>query len=760
VLTAAAALLAVMAAAGPAHAQRGGPPVSAEHVGTFTVAENLRPGDPADTETSAEIVEGTRDGRTLVYTDSPTERIGFVDVREVADPKPLGTIDAGGEPTSVARAGRYMLVSVDTSPSFSDPSGVLLVVDPAAREIVTRIALAGQPDAVAIAPDGRYAAIVIENERDEDVDDGLIPQPPAGTLQVLSLRGQPSRWGRSLRSVDLTGLAAVAPDDPEPEYVDINANNQAVVSLQENNHLAIVDLPEAEVVRDFSAGTADLLGVDATEEELGPQGNGVIRLDEQLLGKRREPDSVHWIDRDTFATANEGDYEDASGAEGGSRGFTLFNADGRVEFESGSSFEREVVRVGHYPEGRSENKGVEPEGLEVARFNDRTLLFVGAERANLVGIYDVTDGRPVLLQMIPTGIGPEGIRYLPRRELLAVSAEEDDPDGVRSLITLYGASGQPAAYPQIVSADEAPGRPVPWAALSGLAGDPTDPNRMWAVSDSFFAQAFLYEVDVSGRPAVIRRRIPVGVPDTDDQSRGELDLEGVAARPEGGFWLASEGRTNSGSSRPNLIVRVDEAGAVLGSVPLPDAVVAGATSSGLEGVAVTGTAAGDDEAVYVVVQREWADDPRGQVKIARYDVASGAWTFARYPLDAVESPSGGWVGLSELTLLPDRRTLAVVERDDRIGLQARVKRVYGIDLQAIRFRPFGEALDVAAKTLLRDVLADLDARSISIPDKLEGLGITADGRPFGVTDNDGVDDNYGETLFFTVDPAQPAPPRR
>lgn len=52
------------------------------------------------------------------------------------------------------------------------------------------------------------------------------------------------------------------------------------------------------------------------------------------------------------------------------------------------------------------------------------------------------------------------------------------------------------------------------------------------------------------------------------------------------------------------------------------------------------------------------------------------------------------------------------------------------------------------KTLLRDVLDDLDARSISLPDKLEGLGVTAGGELFLATDNDGVDENYGETLFF------------
>ena len=59
-------------------------------------------------------------------------------------------------------------------------------------------------------------------------------------------------------------------------------------------------------------------------------------------------------------------------------------------FEAGNSFEHEIVRAGHYPEARSENKGNEPEGLEVGRNGGRTYLFVASERANVVGVYDVS----------------------------------------------------------------------------------------------------------------------------------------------------------------------------------------------------------------------------------------------------------------------------------------------------------------------------------------------------------------------------------
>ena len=735
------------------------------HVGTFSVPANLPADQPESTVTSAEIIDSTPDGKWLVYTDSPSRRVGFIDISDPRNPKRGGAIDVDGEPTSVAVLGDWALVAVNTSEDpdgedgplngFDAPSGALLVIDIASRSELRRIALAGQPDSIAISPDQRFAAIVIENERDEDENDGLIPQLPAGSLQVIALSGSYEQW--SVETVELTGLAEIAPEDPEPEYVDINERNQAVVSLQENNHLVVVDLERAKVITHFSAGSVTLEKVDATDIKLGPNEAGLIELTETIT-RRREPDAVHWIDCDTFATANEGDYEDADGAEGGSRGFTLFNVSGEVEFDSGSGFEHALVRAGHYPESRSDAKGGEPEGLEVATLAGRKLLFVGSERANAVGVYDVTNGKPVFSQLLPTGIGPEGIRAIPSRGLLAVSAETDGADegfAIRSTVTLYELQNERPTYPMLVSKD-VDGTPIPWAAISGLSADAESGDTLWAVSDAYFAQGFLYRVDVSEEPARITKRIAVGNAD------GSLDLEGVAARAEGGFWLASEGQLPSEEEpeeeggepvvipgRANELLQIDRDGAIAKRVELPLALAEQATNSGFEGVAVSGSEQKGDEVVWVAFQREWNDDAKGFVKIGRYEVANETWSFARYPLDAVESPNGGWVGLSELTLQKDG-TLLVVERDNQIALDARIKRLYAIDPSAIEFAAYGGELPVLEKTLVRDVLEDLAARSISVPDKLEGVALTSRGRLYLATDNDGVDENYGETLFFSL----------
>ena len=84
----------------------------------------------------------------------------------------------GGEPTSITVRGEHALIAVNTSNGdFVNPDGKLVVVNIATRAVVHEIALGGQPDSIAISKDGKYVAVVIENERDEDAgdaaDDGL-----------------------------------------------------------------------------------------------------------------------------------------------------------------------------------------------------------------------------------------------------------------------------------------------------------------------------------------------------------------------------------------------------------------------------------------------------------------------------------------------------------------------------------------------------------------------------------------------------------
>ena len=741
-------------------------------IATFPVFENTS----IDTETVAEIVSATPDGNTLVYTDSANEAIGFVDITDAANPAADGMVAMPGEPTSVAVLGDYALAAVNTSTDFVNVSGDLVVVEISTRTIVRTIPLGGQPDAVAISPDGQYAAIAIENERDEDLGNGEPPQLPAGYVVIVDLVGAPAAW--TTRNVDLVGVPELFPTDPEPEFVDINAANYCVVTMQENNHIAIIRLSDGVVVEDFSAGYVDLVQIDTNE-------NDRIELNSFLPQVPREPDAVTWTSLDSFVTADEGDLY------GGSRGFTSFFVRGFPIYLPGRDVEHQVVRLGHYPEGRSENKGCEPEGAEFGDYGAQgRYLFIGSERASVVLVYELlgdswTDAAaPQYRQTLPTGLAPEGLLALPQRNLFVVASEDDSRDDkYRSSLSIYSLDGT-SNYPTIASAEAGVGTPTPWGALSGLATDHTEPGKVYAVHDSFYKGSRVYAIDTNSSPAVLSeacvlrddndalldalQHISWSFPDADDfdidaifnaDGTVNLDLEGVATAVNGGFWLVSEGAGNmtNGVSdpndrpfeSPNLLVGVDASGLIRRVAYLRPNIIGNQLRFGFEGVSTY------DGRIYVCFQRAWQDagDPSNMARIARYNDSTGVWSFAYYPLDAATSANGGWVGLSDITHLGGGK-FAVLERDNQAGPDAAVKRIYTFDEADVVWKAAAQVpnFDVLPKTLERDLLAsgDFDATGGMVPEKLEGLCVLPDGRVLIVNDNDGVDDNSGETQLLDL----------
>lgn len=721
-------------------------------------------------ETVSEIVAYSERFQQLVYTDAALGRLGFIDIADPADPKPLGTLDLGGDPTSVAVRRGYALVCINTSADFINTSGELLVVDIPTRTIVRSIPLGGQPDSIAISPDGRYAAVIIENERDEDLGDGAPPQLPAGFLRIVDLVGGPASW--TTRDVSLTGIAQLFPEDPEPEFVDINDANLAVVTLQENNHLAIVDLASGQVVQHFPAGTVDLTDVDTNENDL-------IEQTATLNGVPREPDSVTWTSPYTFATADEGDLN------GGSRGFTIFSIFGGTVYEAGNSVEHLTARVGHYPEDRSENKGNEPEAIEYARFGDTDYLFVGSERASVVAVYELAGNTPTVVQVLPTGKGPEGLLAIPSRDLLVAASENDDRgDKLRAQVSIFRRTGTPN-YPTLISGNRRnQDIPIAWGAQSGLVPNPSDANEVYSVHDSYYQKSRIYTIDVSTVPAVIERERTIldsngvllaaleGLKQTlptaasfvpanfvNDDSTVNLDLEGVAVDGDGNFWLASEGGGNlsGGVSNPsanpflspNLLVKVAPNGTILEAVLPPAEVTAQQFRFGYEGVAVVG------DQVYVCFQRRWSGlgDPADRVRIARFDTVQKTWAYAYYVIETPLSANGGWVGLSEISYAGNGE-FVVIERDDQGGPDAAIKHLNRFSIDGVTFRAHSETpnFDTVSKVLVSDLLASgaLKVTGGLVTEKLEGLAVLANGDLLLVNDNDGVDDNSGETQLLRL----------
>jgi len=689
-------------------------------IAAFPTYENMADGEDRTRESSAEIIDVTRDGMTLVYTDSPLGTIGMIDITNPRAPRPLGNISLNGEPTSVVVIGNTAYVGVNTSESYTQPSGRVAVVDLESQQITKTCPLDGQPDALAKSIDGSFISIAIENERDEDLNDGVIPQLPAGNLTMFDTpRGDIDC--NSMKVVDLTGLASIAGSDPEPEFVDINGAGETVVSLQENNAMVVVDY-KGEVISAFSAGSVNLANIDATDER------GALLFNERQIGVKREPDAVKWLDNAHFATANEGDYN------GGSRGWTIFHKSGEIVYESGVSFEHAVIEIGHYPDKRSDSKGVEPESILSATFGGTPMVFVGAERASVVGVYDVTEPTaPVLKQLLPSGIGPEGYVAIPNRNLLVSANEVDliEDGGVRSHVMLYEYQDAPAMYPTLTS--KGTSELIGWGAISGMVA--AEDGFIYAVNDSFYGyQPTIFKIDPSTTPARIVEAIRVTRAGRPAQ---KLDLEGITTDGNGGFYLASEGRT--GRLIPHAIYHVNGEGEIQKEIPFPAELMAVERRHASEGITRIG------DTLWIAIQREWNDDPKNHVKLVSYSIESGDWGVVHYPK---AEPQTGWVGLSEITVHGDY--VYIIERDNQIGANAKTKMVYRVPVRDLNPVALGQTPPVVSKEAVRDLIPDLAKYRGYIVDKVEGLAITESGEIFVSTDNDGVDDSSGETFFFSI----------
>lgn len=131
-------------------------------------------------------------------------------------------------------------------------------------------------------------------------------------------------------------------------------------------------------------------------------------------------------------TDNDGDWDEIYVF--GSRGFAIFNAANATKvFESGDQFEQitladpKISKIfnasnsDNDAQGRSDNKGPEPEAVTTGTIRDTVYAFIGLERIGGVMVYDVTNpASPVFVDYINTrdtnafggDNGPEDIKFL------------------------------------------------------------------------------------------------------------------------------------------------------------------------------------------------------------------------------------------------------------------------------------------------------------------------------------------------------------
>lgn len=145
----------------------------------------------------------------------------------------------------------------------------------------------------------------------------------------------------------------------------------------------------------------------------------------------------------------------------GGRSFSIWNAAGELVFDSGDDIEQ--ITADALPlnfntsnddnlfDGRSDNKGPEPEGVTIGKAYGRTYAFIGLERIGGVLVYEVTDPYDVkfvqyvnnrnfaaaISSTAALDLGPEGLHFI---------SEDDSPTGVPLLAVANEVSGTTTVY--------------------------------------------------------------------------------------------------------------------------------------------------------------------------------------------------------------------------------------------------------------------------------------------------------------------------
>jgi len=244
--------------------------------------------------------------------------------------------------------------------------------------------------------------------------------------------------------------------DFEPEYITVNKDGtKAYVTLQEANGMGVIDLVSNEAIEVIGLGLKDFSLADngfGSDNFIDPNDKDNIKEPRAVPVKGLyQPDAIAsymYRGQTYLVMANEGDTREDDGDKArvkdineldvaapedldrlnisttdstpgnlvtfGGRSFSIRDKAGNIVYDSGSLLDAEAIKRGIYDDGRSDDKGVEPEGVALIDIGGRTYAFIGLERTlkAAVAVFDITEPTsPGFVDMIVTDddISPEGM---------------------------------------------------------------------------------------------------------------------------------------------------------------------------------------------------------------------------------------------------------------------------------------------------------------------------------------------------------------
>ncbi|MBP3569667.1 MAG: choice-of-anchor I family protein [Lachnospiraceae bacterium] len=361
-----------------------------------------------------------------------------------------------GDMTSVAVNSEMGIAAVALQAEAYDQSGRVALLSTEGA-LIAVFEAGCQPDMVTFTPDG--SKILVANEGEPRMGFGEGVTDPAGSVTVIFLNAEHieessvmtlgfEKFDAEREALVADGILMVKDNLPsvdfEPEYI-ATTNETALIALQENNAIAVLDLVNLTFTGVYSLGFKDL---SLTENALDLVGDGVYEAKtyaDTVSAYMPDGIAVYETEGVTYLfTANEGDARewgsdateycnesketlistdgmeaakvrviDAEVTDGmpegkkvmyGGRSFSVYRVeeDGLTQmFDSGNDFER--LTAAYVPEyfncsnddneydSRSQKKGPEPESVVVGEVDGRTYAFVALERIGGIMVYDITN---------------------------------------------------------------------------------------------------------------------------------------------------------------------------------------------------------------------------------------------------------------------------------------------------------------------------------------------------------------------------------
>jgi hypothetical protein len=360
--------------------------------------------------------------------------------------------------------------------------GKVLFYDTRTREPadgVSEVPVGSLPDMLTFTHDGSKLLVANEATPNAVADTNYSAPDPSGSVSIIDMETRTVLATAGFGGVPIFGdnVRTSTGMDFEPEYIAVTKDGtKAYVTLQEANAVGVLDLGINAFTRILGLGAKNF---NLPGNEFDPNNNGTIAFVNATAKGLYMPDGVDtykWKGSTFMVLANEGDFREDNAdrttastlgfpspsvlaplrivrppdsSQGnvfaaGARSFSIRDADGEIVYDSGSLLDRAAAMLGIYDDGRSRDKGVEPEGVTLLQAQGRVYAFVGLERTlkAAVAVFDVTSPYDVrFLDMIVTDgdLSPEGLAAYHYRGnfYLAIANEVAAPGQATSHTTVY-----------------------------------------------------------------------------------------------------------------------------------------------------------------------------------------------------------------------------------------------------------------------------------------------------------------------------------